>query len=121
MTTILVVDDDLGFLAYFCMTLTEAGYTAVPVTTAARTVPLLQELGLAQVDLLIVNLGLPGVAELVEALMSRHVKVIAIEDPRVTRTKPVPVDGILRRPLPSGQTAESEWLRMVRRVLGQAA
>lgn len=108
-------------MAYFCRTLTEAGYTAVPVTTAARAIPLLQELGLAQVDLLIVNLGFPGVVGLVEALKSRRLKVIAIEDPRVSRIKPIPVDGVLRRPLPSGETAESEWLRMVRRVLGEAA
>ena len=108
-------------MAYFCMTLTEAGYTAVPVMTAARAIPLLEEMGLAQVDLLIVNLALSGAVGLVDKLMSRHVKVIAIEDPRVTRIKPVPVDGTLRRTFLSGETAESEWLRMVRRVLGEAA
>jgi DNA-binding response OmpR family regulator len=119
-TTILVVDDDLGFLAYLCMTLTEAGYTAVPAPAAERAIPTLRELDLGQVDLLVVNLRLTGAASLAEVLRSRRVKIIGIEDPRVTGIKPGPADGILRRPLPFGQ-AESEWLRTVRRVLGEAA
>jgi DNA-binding NtrC family response regulator len=120
-TTILVIDNDLGFMAYFCMTLTEAGYTAVPVLTAERAIPLLQEMGLSHVDLLIVNLELPEVVGFVESMRSRHVKVIAIENPGISRIKPIPVDAVLRRPLPYAQTEESVWLRMVRRVLGEAA
>ena len=121
MTTILVLDGDLGFVAYVCMTLTEAGYTAVPATKAERALPLLQELGLAQIDLLIVNLNLPGALDLVEALRSGPVKVVEIEEPNVTRIRPVPVDGMLRRSGAFGPTAEAEWLRTVRRVLGEAA
>jgi len=103
------------------MTLSEAGYTAVPAIRAERALPVLRELRLAQVDLLIVNLALVGAVDLVEALRIQRVKVIEIEEPQVARIKPIPVDGTLRKPRRYNRIVESEWLRTVRRVLGEAA
>ena len=116
-----MIDNDLGFVAYLCMALNEAGYTAVPTIHADRALPLVRELGIARVDLLVANLTLPGVPALVEGLQSKHTKVIMIEEPRIAAIKPIPVDGILRRPDRLGPTAEAEWLRTVRRILGEAA
>ena len=121
MTTILVVDSDLGFVAYLCMALTEKGYTAVPALTAQDAMPRLHEMCLAKVDLLIVNLNLRGSLGLVASLRTARAKIISIEDPRVTRIRLIPVDGILRRPVRFSPAEESEWLRTVRRVLGEAA
>ena len=121
MTTILVLDDDLGFVVYFCLALARAGYTAVPATTVEGVRPLLRGLGLSKIDLMIVNFCIPGTLGLVEAVASRRRKVIQIEDPRVARIKLIPVDGTLRKARAVGPAAESRWLRMVRRVLGEAA
>jgi hypothetical protein len=103
------------------MRLTQAGYTAVPALTAEDAVPRLHEMGLAAADLLIVNLSLRGTLGLVKSLRAAHAKIISIENPLVTRNRLIPVDGILQRTLAFSETTESEWLRTVSRVLGQAA
>jgi CheY-like chemotaxis protein len=110
--TILVVDNDLGFIAYLCMTLTEAGYTAVPTINTNRAIPLLKELGISHVDVLVVNFDVPGSLELAERL---HVaKIIAIEQeiPGVT------IAATLRRPPQVSKAVEREWLQMLENVLG---
>ena len=118
MTTILVVDDDLGFVVYLCLALTRAGYIAVPSTSVAAAKPLLQELGYSRFDLLIVNFSLTGTLGLLEGA-GQSVKVIQIDDPRVTRIKRMPADGKLKKA--AGPEGLSRWLRTVRRVLGEAA
>jgi hypothetical protein len=104
------------------MALTEAGYAAVPAWSVEDAMPRLHDLGLAgAVELLIVNLNLKKTVGLVKSLRTAGAKVISIEDPRVTRIRMIPVDGILSRAHASSQTAESEWLRIIRQVLGEAA
>jgi len=120
-TTILVVDSDLGFVAYLCMMLTEAGYSAVPATSAEAAIALLPECGLPHVDLLIVDFALPGAIAFTEALKKRATKAIGIEHPGVAQIKPTSVDAILRRPYSFDPAAALEWLRTVRRVLSEAA
>jgi DNA-binding response OmpR family regulator len=117
---ILVVDDDLGFMAYLCMMLTQAGYIAVPALSAEDAMPRLDDMGLTKVDLLIVNLNLRGTFGLVKSVKTAGAKVISVEDPGETRIRLIPADGILHRTPALSQTAESEWLRIVRRVLGEA-
>jgi hypothetical protein len=118
-TTILLVDNDLGFMAYLRMAITEAGYIAGPATIATGTRHMLRELGLAHVDPLVVNLALAGPAGLVESLRSRHARVLSIENTGVTPKQPVPVDGRLSRPSEYSQSMSSDWWRTVSRVLGK--
>ena len=110
--TILVIDNDLGFMAYLCMTLTEAGYTAVPTINVNRAIPLLKVLSIRHVDVLVVNFDMPGSVELAKMLGS---KIIAIEReiPHVT------IAAMLRRPLQVSKLVEREWLQMLAKVLGE--
>jgi hypothetical protein len=101
--------------------LTEAGYTAVPALTANDAMRRSHEMCLTKADLLIVNLNLRGTFGLVKSLRTARAKIISIEDPRVTRIRLIPVDGTMRRHVPLGPAKESEWLRTVKRVLGEAA
>ena len=111
--TVLVVDNDLGFMAYLCMTLTKYGYTAVPTSNAARAMLLLKELDVPHVDVLVVNFDVPGSLELAKALGS---KVIAIERP----SEGVTIAATLQRPLRVSKKIEREWLRIFANLLGEA-
>ena len=113
MKSVLVVDNDLGFMAYLCMTLTKYGYTAVPTSNAARAMLLLKELDVPHVDVLVVNFDVPGSLELAKALGS---KVIAIERP----SEGVTIAATLQRPLRVSKKIEREWLRIFANLSGEA-
>ena len=66
--TILVVDDDLGFVVWLGQTLVANGYLTVPATSARQATTLLAELQTATIDLAIVNLALPSATTLIDSL-----------------------------------------------------
>ena len=115
----LVVDDDLGFVAMLCLKLTEAGFVSLPATAAARALPLLQEMDVPRIDLLIVNFAVPGAVDLMETLGadSERLKIIAINDLRASSPAPVPVDGVISKPPGAEPASEQAWLQIVERVL----
>src|SRR5258708_6666649 len=63
--TILIVDDDLGFVCWLGEIVTEAGYQAVPALDSLQAAALVNELNL-QIDLVVMNPGLPGVSQMIE-------------------------------------------------------
>ena len=118
--TILVVDTDLGFVAYLCVTLTKAGYLALPATSADRVKPLLKELNIAHVDVLVVNLDMPDGVELAKTLSRKYVTIIAIEGARRSELQAVQIAATLRRSEGASKAAEREWLHTLREVLGES-
>ena len=103
--TILIVDDDLGFVVWLGHTLAAAGYLTVPLTSAQESLRIIAELDLAAIDLAIVNPAMPGMAHLIDTLRSRqqYLQVIAT-DPS-------------SRSVIDLNAAEEEWIAKVRRVL----
>lgn len=79
--TILIVDQDLGFVMWLGNTLGSKGYLTLPSTSAPEALRVIADLAIGTVDLLIVNPALPATSELVDSLRSRHrvLKVIWIE------------------------------------------
>jgi hypothetical protein len=68
-----------------CLKLTEAGFVAVASNgTRAGVCHWLKEIKIAPVDLLIVNLAVPGTTDLIQLLHAENerLKIIAIDDPR---------------------------------------
>lgn len=116
MKTVLIVDDDLGFLFWLGHALGAAGYEPLPASTPADAHSLLQHFSLP-LDLLIVNPALPRIVEFVESLRSSHtaLKIIAAAsagDTRIGR-----VDAYCNKPAVPDEEAKSRWLEVVRHTL----
>lgn len=107
---VLILDDELGFVAWLGVTLAANGYATLPATSLSTAKQVLEELR-AVPDLVVMNLELAGMIELLEALRraNRALKVIAIED-TTPPARPIEVDGIHSR-------SEADWLTTVERVL----
>ena len=67
MVTVLIIDNDLGFVFWLGQILNEAGYAALPAKSASEAVDLMSGNNI-EPDLLIINPSLPGVARLVAGL-----------------------------------------------------
>jgi CheY-like chemotaxis protein len=106
--TILIVDDDLGFVMWLGHTLVSAGYLTVPLTSAQESLRIIAELDLTMIDLAIVNPAMPEVYHLIDTLRSRqeYLQVIAMEPSS--------------RNVIDLNTAEQEWTAKVRRSLAKA-
>ena len=107
---VLIIDDELGFVAWLGVTLAANGYATIPATSLSIAKQLLDELH-AIPDLVVMNLELAGTIELIEALRRANLalKIIAIED-TTPPTRPIEVDGMHPR-------SEADWLMTVERVL----
>jgi DNA-binding NtrC family response regulator len=105
--TILIVDQDLGFVMWLGNILALQGYLTLPSTTASQALKVIAELGIATLDLLIVNPALPGTSDLVDILRSDHValKVILMEDSGRKAT--------------DIQETQWEWIAKVQEALGK--
>ena len=135
MKTILILDDDVGFVLWLGKTLAEAGYQVVPALHIGEASELIRSLGLT-IDLLIMNPAARGADEFIQTLRHQRegLRLIApVEDPADASTTFVEVDGVGRRPpfvndiqdliSSASLTAEeatiqsrsqSEWLTLVR-------
>jgi hypothetical protein len=116
---VLVLDDDLGFVAMLCLKLTETGFVSVPATVAERALPLLKETEIGRIDLLIVNFAVPGGVDLIEVLRAdnERLKIIAINDLRASPPATVPIDGVILKPSGAEPASARTWLEIVEGVL----
>ena len=119
MRTVLILDDDLGFVFWLGEALTVAQFQPIPAQSVATAERLLRTLKI-KVGLLIVNPAVPGAAEFARALRHRHEKLrvvaalghpddleIVVRDADTARTKPHILD----------ELARSEWQELVRGIL----
>jgi len=118
-TTVLIVDDDLGFVFWLGRSLDAAGYRSLPAKSITDATILLEELNI-QIDLLIVNPSLPGAGGFISRLRRSpgSVKVIAVSDLEKPVTTPSGVD-VWRRKFqgPVDSTSGLEWLQLVSGIL----
>ncbi len=117
--TILVVDTDLGFVAYLCSTLTKTGYRALPATTAQEARAVLQELAISDLDVLVASLQMPGGFQLARMLSRKGVKIVAIEGRRRSEFHAFQIAATLRRSDVPSPIVEWHWLRRLRSVLSR--
>lgn len=120
MKTVLIVDEDLGFVFWLGRVLTDAGYQAVPAKGFSEAEALLNELNL-EVDLLVVNSSLSSEAGFVDALRrSRaNLKILAVLGENTESDSPMRnADIMARKPLRADRAAAALWVRMVEQALG---
>jgi len=120
MKTILIIDDDLGFVFWLGRVLAHGGYEVLPAKGFSDASTLLSDLN-AEVDLLIVNPSLPGAADFVNALRrSRpNAKIVFALDDDQPAGQIQNADIIARKLLPEDAAAATLWLRVVEQALGR--
>ena len=119
MKTILIIDDDLGFVFWLGRVLGDAGYQALPAKGFLEANALLSELN-TEIDLLIANPSLAGAADFVSALRrsrpnARVLAVLGEKDQKVGQIQDT--DVIARKPLKPDAAAATLWVRMVEQIL----
>ena len=71
MKTVLIIENDLGWVFWLGQALDEIGYQALPAKDVADAISLLRELK-SNIDVLIVNPTLKGVVPFIERLRRSH-------------------------------------------------
>jgi hypothetical protein len=118
MKNIMIVDNDLGFIFWLGAALIGAGYQAWPAASRSEAISLASRKPLARLDLLIVNVSLPGASNLVAHFRrtQSQLKVMAFgpQGKTLHGVKPwQPTPGL------SDESARDEWLRAVKQVSGK--
>jgi len=114
--TVLIVDDDPGFLFWLGALLRELGYRSFPALNVPEALACARNLKI-EVDLLIVNPRQAGAADFIYALRRSQgtVKVLALSD-RPAVDLPI-VDASLGKPDQFDQDTEIRWRYAVERLL----
>jgi CheY-like chemotaxis protein len=128
MFTILAVDDDPKFLDAADHLLTAAGYQVLRATDGNQAVDLLEKRH-SEIDLIIVDLALPGINgfEIIGAISRRpnRVKIIATtsvyKDTHFEMAATLGAHAAIRKPAEGKPLQEREWLATVRRLIGEPA
>jgi DNA-binding response OmpR family regulator len=118
--TVLIVDFNLGFVFWLGQLLQSAGFAAFPARSVSDAGVVLVEFALA-VDILILNLSLPGAADLIARLRDHqeHLKVIAITKGGLAIEPRVHADASCAEPRLIDEAARSEWITAVQRILAE--
>ena len=117
--TVIVIDDDLGFVFWLGHLLDEFGFAAFPARTIRDAEELRHELRL-EPDLIIVNAALPGTAEFISQLRLEggRFKVVAVAQ-HIDQPVAPEIGAVAVRAKPSGrdEAAKLQWLRLVQGLL----
>ncbi len=120
MKTVLIVDSDLGFVFWLGKALDAHSYTALPAKSVPDAALLIMQLNLT-VDVLVIDVALPGAPDFITALhrSQKDVRVISTQD---GDAKPFNIPGIHAvqlKPSAFGASARDEWVNRVDSVLAQ--
>ena len=122
MGTILIIDEDLGFLMYLGLILAEAGYQPWPARNVREAIGLIRKLG-AQVELVIAPFA--ELNSLIPTLTVCAVrpKLVATEDSQRPESAAIPtsVDDVILKPTSREEFQRRKWLDMVRKALQPVA
>ena len=113
----LIVDDDLGFVFWLGHTLDNLGHCALPAKTVQDAALLIMQFDL-QIDVLVIDVALPGASDFTAAIhrTNSRVKVIGIVDDQ----SPARIPGVsVAHPKPAciDASARFDWIDCVEGVL----
>ena len=119
--SVLIVDEDLGFLGWLGDLFSEAGYRALPALNCRQALSLIKRFKL-DVDVVAVNDELPGVTGMIGMLKRAHrpLKIVAIRNHAGERPGAIPVHATIERPSGWEPISRSVWLQKILSVLKQA-
>jgi DNA-binding response OmpR family regulator len=109
---VLIVDRDLGFVMWLGHALVDAGFQAIPATSAEGAMYVVEKMRIAHVDVLIIDPDLPGSHHLRERLAGRGtVKLITIG------TTAPEAEAMIERPVQGAPPSSRDYVDTVRRVI----
>lgn len=113
--TVLILDDDLGFVWWLGEIFRELGYDALPALGCRQALSLIKELDVS-VDLAILNPELPGISPMIRAIERAYpaVKIVMIGESFPRAVGGLPIHGTLERPSGRKPTSRQEWLTKVK-------
>jgi len=119
--TLLVVDNDVGFVWWLGEIFTEAGYHVVPALNCSQALTAIKKFHL-QINLLVVNPALIGAVRLVTSLeCTRYdLRIVLIREGPIGLKYPgFRYDAALTRPSGWEPISRTDWLRKLRTLLKQ--
>jgi len=119
--TVLIVDEDLGFVWWLGQVLAEAGHQAVPALDSRQAVSHIRQFNVT-VDVVIVHPATPGAANLLRTLgrANKQLRIIAIRNPDDSAAVTGSAHAILDRPTGWQPISREVWLRKVQKALADA-
>jgi hypothetical protein len=118
--TVLIIDDDLGFVFWLGEIFTEAGCRALPALSCGEAVVLTKRLGV-EPDLIILNASFAGASKLLQKYLQTnpHLKIVTFGPPSKALGASIHVHATLERPSPNDPIMRAEWLEKLRKLLRQ--
>jgi len=119
--TILIVDEDLGFVLWLGQLIKELGYLSLPASSCRQAASHIEKLNVS-VSVAIVNPGLRGSSQLLQALVavSNRTRIILIRDRGVDIPPGISASATLEKPSSWDRISHEDWLYKVRRALTDA-
>lgn len=116
--TVLIVDYDLGFVFWLGHMLDNLGNSALPAKTVPDAALLIMQLNL-KVDVLLINLALPGAVDLIAAVHRSHTeaKVVGIFEGQVPMTVLPGVCATHPKPVTIDAFAKAGWIDCIEDVV----
>ena len=117
--TILIADEDMGFLWWLGELFNELGYRSLPALSCEQALSLLNQ-SARRVDLLLINPRLNGASGLVETLRrARPLKVVLIQGPEEYQIQGVQAVASIEPPSGWAPVSRQEWRQKLLRLLTQ--
>ena len=119
--TVLIVDEDLGFVWWLGQVLAEIGHQSVPALDSRQALAHIRQFKLS-VDVVIVHPATPGAANLLRTLgrANKQLRIIAIRNPDDSVAVTGSAHAILEKPSGWEPISREEWLRKVQKAFAEA-
>jgi hypothetical protein len=117
--TVLIVEEDLGFILWLGQVLTDAGYKAVPALSCQQAFFHIRHFNV-DVDAVFANRALSGISNLLQTLgrTNARLRIILINDPDIDTSRAmIPAHAILEKPADGRNISRKEWLEKVKTAL----
>jgi len=113
--TVLIVNEDLGFIFWLGDIVTEARCLCIPALNSLQAISLVRELKV-EIDLLIVNPALAGVSEMIETLNNAQhsYQIVSSVDKTLNRTRNIHAEAT--RPILE-PVLRQKWLQEVHKIV----
>ena len=117
--TILIVDEDVGFVWWLGELFSEFGYRSIPALSCRQALSLVRQ-NPTPVQLLVIDPSLRGVARLIQVLRSMQPpKIVLIQESGLREIPGLGVVAALERPSGWAPLSRAEWRQRVQRLLKQ--
>ena len=115
--TILIVDEDVGFLWWLGELFNDLGYRSLPALSSPQAISLLSA-SFKSIDLLIIDPRLTGASHLIQVLSeTRAVKVVLIQGPEPYEIRGIQAAASVERPFGRATVSRAEWRQKLQRLL----